>query len=156
MQPSSTLPIVNERSVAPAETTGVSIIDVENLIKRKVEAVDKIKLEIRQKKEMYDDSFNSNPTFREKKLAAKKAADEKKKLSVEIAKQPSVAALKKELEDLNLSKKQQERSISELLLDYSNKKPDAVQLELFDGRFAAIVKSAKLSKPKKPKKRRFR
>lgn len=144
----TTLPIVNERSVE----TGVNVIDMENLIKRKVENLDKIKIEIRQKKEMYDDSFNSDASFQEKKKAALVATNAKKKLAVEIAKQPSVLALKKELEDLNLSKREQERGISNLLVDYTTKRPDVTQLELFDGRFAQIVKTAKLSKPKKPKK----
>lgn len=152
---SQALPIVNERSIDQSEKAA-SIIDMENLIKRKVEAIDKIKTERKQKKEMYDDSFYSNPTFIEKKKAATTALNDKKKIVVEIAKQPSVMALKKELEDLALSQKQQEKSVSELLLDYTGKRPEVTQLELFDGRFAAIVKTAKLSKPKKPKKRRFR
>lgn len=147
-------PVVNEVQVAvPAEA---SIIDMENLIKRKVEALDKIKIERKAKKEQYEDSFNNNPLFVEKKRAAVAATNEKKKLALEIAKEPSVKALKKELEDLALSQKQQERGISELLLDYTQKKPDVTQLELFDGRFAVIKKTAKLSKPKQPKKRRFR
>lgn len=152
---SQVLPIVNERSIDQSEKAA-SIIDMENLIKRKVEAIDKIKTERKQKKEMYDDSFYSNPTFIEKKKNATTALNDKKKIVVEIAKQPSVMALKKELEDLALSQKQQEKSVSELLLDYTGKRPEVTQLELFDGRFAAIVKTAKLSKPKKPKKRRFR
>jgi hypothetical protein len=132
------------------------VLAIESLIKRKVEALDKIKAERRQKKEMYDDSFKSNPTFVENSRKAKDAASVKKRTVLEIAKQPQVASLKKELEDLALSQRQQERSLSELLLDYTGKRPEATQLELFDGRFATIQKSAKLSRPSKPKKRRFR
>lgn len=153
--PSSALPIVNERSVAQADA-GASIIDMENLIKRKVENLDKLRIERKAKKEQYDDSFNNNPLFVEKKKAHAITTQEKKKITFEIAKQPAVAKLKQEVDDIALSIRQQEKSISVLLMDYTDKRPEVTQLELFDGRFASIVKTAKLSKPKKPKKRRFR
>lgn len=152
--PSETLPLVNERSVASEQ--GIAVIEQENLIKRKVEALDKIKIEIKQTKEMYNDSFNNNPTFVEKRKASDAALVERKKIAYQIAKEPGVASLKQKLDDLNLSKREQEGSISHLLMDLTTKRPEMMQLELFDGRFASIVKTAKLTKPKKPKKRRFR
>jgi hypothetical protein len=148
-----TIPVVNERKV---NTEASEISTLENLIKRKVQAIEKMKLERKNKKQMYDDSFLSSPIFQENKKKADEASTVKKKTVAEIAKQPAVAGLLKEVQDISLDIKREERLLSDYLLDYTGKMPTVTQLELFDGKFANIVKTAKLSRPKKPKKRRFR
>lgn len=144
------VPVVEER-----QQKAEDVIAIETLIKRKVEALDKLKAEKKQKKEMYEDSFASNPAYVEAKKKAVEVVNQKKRVVASIAVQPDVKALKQEVDDIALSIREQERGISGLLLDYTSK-TETTQLELFDGRFASIVKTAKLSRPKKPKKRRFR
>ena len=46
--------------------TAVSgMLSLEELIKNHIESIEKLKLEVKQAKEMFDDSFESNPTYRE-------------------------------------------------------------------------------------------
>src|SRR5215469_7413123 len=68
-----------------------ALLNLEDLIKNHIEAIDKLKIELKQQREMYEDSFNSNPTYREHVEKVKDVTKAKNSVRQEISKQPSVA-----------------------------------------------------------------
>ena len=140
-----TIPIVNE---IKAELPKQDFFNLENLIKNHIQGIDKLKLEIKQKREMLDDSFNNNPTYREHTEKVKEATKARLSVKKEIAKQPSVAKLDQEVKDLKFDLNEKKKTLSDLLIDYKEQTA-ATQLELFDGQVVDIVQSAKVVKKAK-------
>lgn len=127
----------------PEGVTG--LLDLEGLIKNHAESIDKLKLEAKQVKEMFEDSFDSNPTYREHMDKVKEVTRAKNALKQQIAKQPSVAQLEQKLKDIRFDLSEKKKTMSDLLLDYKEQ-TGALQLELFDGQVLEIVSTAKLVK----------
>lgn len=132
-----------EQTQTTADKINVQMDDRESLIKKHVESMDKLKDEIKTKREMYADSFNNNPTYREHAEKVKEASKTKASVKLQIAKQPSVASLEHELKDLRYDLREKQRTLGDLLVDYTEE-TGATQLELFSGKVFDIVKSAKL------------
>src|SRR5687767_7953883 len=74
-------------------------LNLEELIKNHIEAIDKLKDDLKLKREMFEDSFNNNPTYREHVEKVKEVNKGKASVRSEIAKQPAVARLKQEVDD---------------------------------------------------------
>lgn len=132
--------IVNEIQVnqqAQAEMT------LEGLIKEHVSSIQKLKEELKQNREMYDDSFINNPTFKEHSDRVKEATKAKSSVKQQIAKQPSVALLGQKVKDIRFDISEKNKTLSDLLIDYKQQ-TGATQLELFDGQIVDIVESAKI------------
>lgn len=132
--------IVNEIQVnqqAEAEMT------LEGLIKEHVSSIQKLKEELKQNREMYDDSFINNPTFKEHSDRVKEATKAKSSVKQQIAKQPSVALLGQKVKDIRFDISEKNKTLSDLLIDYKQQ-TGATQLELFDGQIVDIVESAKI------------
>jgi predicted RNase H-like nuclease (RuvC/YqgF family) len=92
---------------------------------------------------MYDDSFNSNPTYHEHKERVKEVTNAKNSVRREIAKQPAVAQLEQKTKDLRFDINESQKTLSDLLADYKEQ-TGATQLELFDGRTMELVTTVKL------------
>lgn len=137
---SGVLPIVEERRIKNEAT---ELMALEDMIKNHVALMDKLKDELKQKKEMFEDSFNNNPVFREHTEKVKSVTKEKSVIRQQIAKQPSVASLNQEIKDLKFDLNERKKTLSDLLVDYKGK-TGATQLELFNGQVMEIVQEAKL------------
>lgn len=124
-----------------------AFLDLHGLIKNHVAGAEKLKQEIRTTREMYEDSFNNNPTYREHAEKVKDASRAKASVKLEIRKQPSVANLEQRLKDLKFDLREKNKTLSDLLIDYKENS-GATQLELFDGQMYDIVPSAKLIRAK--------
>lgn len=122
--------------------------NLENLIKSHIQAIDKLKDEIRQNREMFEDAFNNNPTYREHVEKVKEVSKAKLSVRAELSKQPSVAALKQKLSDLKFDLNEQNKTLSDLLLNYKEQ-TGATQLDLFDGKIGVIALTAKIVKTNK-------
>ncbi len=138
------IPVVNERKVENASPVD-TIFNLENLIKQHAEVIDKLTIELKKNREMYEDSFNSNPAYRELVDKSKEATKTKLSVRSQIAKQPSVAQLKMKVDDLKFDISEQKKTLSDLLIDYKEQ-TKATQLELFNGQIFNIVQSVKLVK----------
>ncbi len=150
-----TIPVVNELKVqAPVAE---AIVALENLIKSKVESIGKLSDELKKKNEMFVDSFNNNPTFRDHNEKVKEATRARMSVKSEISKMPDVARLKKEVEDMRFDIKKKKKELSDFLLDYKTKTA-ATQLELFNGEVVNLVETVKIVKVKKvfKKNKRFK
>src|SRR5688572_12345514 len=77
-----------------------SFLNLEELNKNHIEAIDKLKIELKQQREMFEDSFSNKPTYRENVEKVKDVNKAKLSVRAEIAKQPSVANLKQKVDDL--------------------------------------------------------
>jgi seryl-tRNA synthetase len=132
---------------APIKISGAVQIqmNLENLIKNHAKSVNDLKIELKKTKEMLDDSFNNNPTYREHVVKVKEATKAKNSVRQEIAKQPSVAALAQKVKDIQFDLREQKKTLSSLCSDYVEQ-TGATQLELFDGRIYQIVVESKLVK----------
>ncbi|HWY80105.1 MAG TPA: hypothetical protein VNW29_07145 [Candidatus Sulfotelmatobacter sp.] len=138
---------INELDV-PISSQGGSdqanaLLSLEELIKNHIEAIDKLRIELRTQREMFEDSFNSNPTFREHTEKVKDVTKAKNSVRQEIAKQPSVATLAQKVKDLRFDMNEQSKTLSDLLQDY-REQTGATQIETRDGKVLEIVSTSKL------------
>src|SRR5579872_3072165 len=120
-----------------------ALLSLEELIKNHIEAIDKLKIELKQQREMYEDSFNSNPTYREHTEKVKDVAKAKNSVRQEISKQPSVAMLAQKVKDLRFDMNEKSKTLSDLLQDYTEQ-TGATSIETRDGKVLEIVRTSKL------------
>jgi len=118
---------------------------MEDLIKKHVESIGRMKEELKAIREQFEDSYNNNPTYREASEKAKEHSKSKAQIKAEILKQPSVTQLNQKMKDLRFDVREQQRTLSELLINY-RQVTGATQLELFNGVIGDIVLSAKITK----------
>ena len=126
--------------------TAVSgMLSLEELIKNHIESIEKLKIETRQAKEMFEDSFESNPTYREHMDKVKEVTKSKNALRQQIAKQPSVAQLEQKVKDLRFDLSEKNKTLSDLVQDYKEQ-TGATSIETRDGKILEIVSTSKLVK----------
>jgi cell fate (sporulation/competence/biofilm development) regulator YlbF (YheA/YmcA/DUF963 family) len=134
----------NEAALAADSAGGASeLLSLEELIKNSVEQSDKLKNDLKAQKEMFEDSFNNNPTFREHNDRVKEARKKLSSVRQEIAKQPSVATLAQKIKDMRFDLGELNKTLSGLLDDYKQL-TGATQIELRDGSIMEIVSTSKL------------
>jgi len=122
-----------------------ALLSLEELIKNHIEAIDKLKLELKTQREMYEDSFNSNPTYREHDEKVKEVSKGKNSVRQEISKQPAVASLAQKIKDMRFDMNEQSKTLSDLLQDYIEQ-TGATSIETRDGKVLEIVRTSKLVK----------
>jgi transcriptional regulator of met regulon len=120
---------------------------LENLIKQHCEALDNLRQELSAARDMFNDSFNNNPTYREHDERVKEVAKAKAQVRLVILKQPSVANLEQKIKDIRFDINERNLTLSALLLEYKSQ-TKATQLDLF-GETLEIVETAKLVKKSK-------
>ena len=120
-----------------------AFLNLEELIKNHIETIDKLKDELKQSREMFEDSFNNNPTYREHLEKVKEANKAKASVRSEIAKQPSVSILKQKVDDLRFDLGEQNKTLSDLLQDYMEQ-TGQTEIESRSGKIYAIVSVSKL------------
>lgn len=118
-------------------------LNLEELIKNHIDAIDKLKDELKQAREMFEDSFNNNPTYKEHLDRVKEVTKGKNSVRQEIAKQPSVATLEQKVKDLRFDMNEQSKTLSDLLQDYKEQ-TGATSIETRNGKVLEIVSVAKL------------
>jgi predicted RNase H-like nuclease (RuvC/YqgF family) len=120
-----------------------ALLNLEELIKNHIDSIDKLKLELKNQREMLEDSFNSNPTYREHVEKVKDVTKAKNSVRQEIAKQPAVAQLNQKVKDLRFDMNEKSKTLSDLLQDY-HEQTGASSIETRDGKVLEIVSTAKL------------
>jgi|SRR6185437_3054325 len=121
------------------------LLSLEELIKNHIESIEKLKLEVKQQREMYEDSFNSNPTYREHDEKVKEVSKGKNSVRQEISKQPSVSMLAQKIKDLRFDMNEKSKTLSDLLQDYIEQ-TGATSIETRDGKVLEIIRTSKLVK----------
>lgn len=123
--------------------SAATMLNLEELIKNHIDAIDKLKLELKTAREMFEDSFNNNPTYREHLDKVKDAQKAKNSVRAEIAKQPSVATLEQKVKDLRFDISEQSKTLSDLLQDYKDQ-TGATSIETRNGKVLEIVSTSRL------------
>jgi len=120
-----------------------ALLSLEELIKNHIDSIAKLKLELKQQREMYEDSFNSNPTYREHVEKVKEVTKAKNVLRQEISKQPSVAVLAQKVKDLRFDVNEKNKTLSDSLQDF-REQTGTTQIETRDGKVLEIVSTSRL------------
>jgi hypothetical protein len=120
-----------------------TMLNLEELIKNHIDAIEKMKLELKTAREMFEDSFNNNPTYREHLDKVKDVQKAKNSVRAEIAKQPSVATLEQKVKDIRFDISEQSKTLSDLLQDYKDQ-TGATSIETRNGKVLEIVSTSRL------------
>ena len=133
--------IVDEKSQSDNQAT--VLVSLEEMIKKYITRFDQLKIDAKKQREMYDDSFLSNPTFIENTEKAKTAAKDLLVTKKNIASQPSVIQISLKLKSMRDEIKEIEQSLSDYLQEYQ-RMTGANEIEGEDGKLRDIVNTAKL------------
>lgn len=125
------------------EDQATALLSLEELIKNHIESIDKLKIELKEQREMYEDSFSSNPTYREQDERVKEVSKAKNSVRSEISKQPGVATLAQKVKDLRFDMNEKSKTLSDLLQDY-REQTGATSIETRDGKVLEIVSTSRL------------
>lgn len=136
--------VVEELDVpVSGEDQANALLSLEELIKNHIESIDKLRVELKEQREMFEDSFNNNPTYHEHDEKVKEVTKAKNSVRQEISKQPSVATLAQKVKDLRFDMNEKSKTLSDLLQDY-REQTGASQIEMRDGKVLEIVSTLKL------------
>ncbi len=147
----------NDQSVTIAEIEEVSaetsgdgggatvLLSLEEMIKSHIDSLEKLRQELRQNREMFEDAFNNNPTYREHLEKVKEANKGKGSIRQEIAKQPSIMALSDKVKSLRQEIKERQMALSDYLLEYQ-RMTGANEIEGNDGQVREIVNTSRVVK----------
>jgi predicted RNase H-like nuclease (RuvC/YqgF family) len=120
-----------------------AMLSLEELIKNHIDSIDKLKEELKEAREMFEDSFNNNPTYKEHLEKVKEVSKGKNSVRQQIAKQPSVATLEQKVKDVRFDINEKSKTLSDLLQDYKEQ-TGATSIETKNGKVLEIVSTAKL------------
>lgn len=121
------------------------LLNLEELINNHIESIDKLKDELRSTREMFEDSFNNDPTYKENVERVKEVSKAKNSVRQQIAKQPSVAMLEQKVKDLRFDINESSKTLSDLLQDYKEQ-TGASEIETRNGQILEIVSTSRLVK----------
>jgi len=133
---------VIEGSPAAADQATV-MLSLEELINNHIDSIDNLRHEIKESREMFEDSFNNNPTYHELTEQVKEIVKKKNQARSQITKQPSVAQLNQKIKDLRFDLNENQKTLSDLLQDYKEQ-TNATQIETRSGQIMEIVSLLKL------------
>ncbi len=140
--------VVDETSdtqVAPTSGDATLLLNLEEMIKNHISSIDKFREEKKKLQEMFEDSFNNNPIYRENTEKAKEALKVKATTRQQIASQPSVIALQQKIKSVGQDLKERQTALSDYLLEYQ-RLTGANEIEDNEGQIREIINSAKLIK----------
>lgn len=124
-----------------------TMLNLEELIKNHIDSIDKLKEELKTTREMFEDSFNNNPTYKEHVDKVKDVQRAKSSVRQQIAKQPSVATLEQKVKDVRFDISEKSKTLSDLLQDYKEQ-TGATSIETRNGQVLEIVSTSKLVRSK--------
>lgn len=136
-----------ERSlkINDGQTGAQDFLNLAELINNHIESIDKLKDELKAAREMYEDSFNNDPTYKENEDKVKEVTKAKNAVRQQIAKQPSVATLEQKVKDLRFDISESSKTLSDLLQDYKDQ-TGATEIETRNGQILEIVSTSRLVK----------
>ncbi len=119
------------------------MLNLEEMIKNHIVSLDKLREEQKKFRDMYEDAFLGNPTYRENAEKAKEALKVKATTRQQIASQPSVIATSQKLKGISQDIKERIAALSDYLLEYQ-RLTGANEIEDAEGQIREIINSAKL------------
>lgn len=133
---------VVEDAATPATEVDV-LLSLEEMIKNNIESIDKLKNELKAQREMFEDTFSNNPTYRENSEKVKEVTKIKSQTRQQIMNQPSVLQLSNKIKGARSEIKERQGALSDYLKEYQ-RMTGATEIEGRDGKIREIVSDAKL------------
>ncbi len=121
------------------------LLNLESLIKSHITNIDKLKIEQKKQKEMLEDIFINDPTYKQHLDKAKEAAKVKMTTKAQIMKRSDVYQLSEKIKDIQLQLKEIEGAMSDYLREYA-RLSGTNEIQGEDGEVREIVYTAKLIK----------
>jgi len=139
--------IVEGEVVAPAaDKPGADVLlSITQLIQNYIVSSERDQKELSAHRQMLEDAFNNDATYKEHADKAREAAKIKAATKAQIMKQPQLQQLVAKVKELSLSLKESKESLSEYLQEYARITGQR-QIEGVDGEINEIVYLAKLIK----------
>lgn len=94
------------------------LLSLEEMIKSHIQSLDKMRTELKKQKEMFDDTFINNETYRENDKKVKEANKSKAITRDSIMKQPAVMQLNARVKDMRMEIKERQGELSDYLHEY--------------------------------------
>ena len=125
-----------------------TLVTITGLIQNYISSIDRLKKEISENRQMLEDSFMNDTTYKEKEEKAKEANKDKNVFKQQILKQPTLMALSEKIKDLRSSMKDSKQQLSDYLQEYQ-KLTGANEIEDAQGNLSEIRYTARLVRPSK-------
>ncbi len=135
----------------PLTTTSdspLSMLQIESIIKRYLLDIQKLQERYKEKKSMFDDSFNNDANYKTLADKAKEATRLKTAAKQQLMKSPAITQLAQEVKEMKEEMADLEQSISDYLREYQ-KVSGSNQLETDDGQILEIVQVTKVVRKSK-------
>lgn len=120
-------------------------LNLESLIRSYLTKIEGLRKDLKQNKEIYDDSFNGDAVYNEQAEKAKEAAKVKSSTKMEILKRPELAEVSSKIDELRAEIKEAEEILSDYLLQFQ-KSTGLNEIETNEGETMIIVTKARLVK----------
>ncbi len=138
-----------EKTSSASETDAASdatvLLSLEELVKNNLSSIDTLTEEIKQRKQMFVDGFENNPTYREVEDKVKEVNKQKGAVREQILNTPEMRGLAQKIKDMSVELREKKSSISEYLLEYQ-RLSGSNEIEDLNGEMRDIVNSAKAIK----------
>lgn len=131
-------------SPSPDGTEANILLSLEELIKSNITNLEKLREELKKTREMFEDSFNNDPTYREQNEKVKDANKQKSTTRQNIVNQPSVLQLNNKIKSMRSEIKERQMALSDYLKEYQ-RMTGATEIEVND-EIREIVSELKLVK----------
>ncbi|CAN5186391.1 hypothetical protein BH11PAT1_BH11PAT1_7690 [soil metagenome] len=121
------------------------LLSLEEMIKSHISSLDRLRVEVKKQKEMFDDTFINNETYRENEKQAKEANKAKATTRDNIMKQPGVMQMNARIKDMRTEIKERQGELSDYLHEYQ-RMTGANEIMDNDGVIRDIIANLKLIK----------
>lgn len=143
--------VVEEEVVTTSETEtpNANQVDVlfslEEMIKNNIASLDSLREELKKQREMFEDVFINDETFRTNSEKAKEANKAKNTTRQQILAQPAVAAISSKVKSIRSDIKERQGALSDYLQEYQ-RMTGATEIEGKDGEIRDIINNSKVIK----------
>lgn len=131
-----------------ASKDSLSMLQIESIIKRYLTDIQKLQERYKEKKSMFDDSFNNDANYKTLADKAKEATRLKTAAKQQLMKSPAIEQLAQEVKDMKEEMADLEQSVSDYLQEYQ-RVSGSNQLETDDGQILEIVQVTKVVRKSK-------
>ncbi len=131
-----------EAEVIEASTNNASVLlSLEEMIKNNIASIEKQTADLKEKRHMFTDSFQNDPTYREHEEKAKEAKLVLQQTKQQMLKQPAIMQMAQTIKTLSADLKEKKAANSDYLLEYQ-RLTNATTIEDLEGNVREIQNSA--------------
>ena len=133
---------LTESSQASSDQATV-LLSLEEMIKRTITSLDKLRSEAKTQRQMLADVFASDQTYQEHDKKVKEATKIRTGTKQQILKQPAVLLISNKIKSMNSDIKEKDMSLSDYLKEYQ-RMTGVNEIELENGEVREIVQTVKV------------